>query len=72
MIGEMTYKITVTLEEAIVIRSLLDTLADCLIELGNDDYVDIMREIAECGNDPDIDGVELEYVKEETSDDPSN
>ena len=50
MIGEMTYKITVTLEEAIVIRSLLDTLADCLIELGNDDYVDIMREIAECGN----------------------
>lgn len=69
MSGETTYKITVTLEEAIVIRDLLDTLADCPIALGNDDYVSIMREIAECGNDPDIDGVELEYVKEETSDD---
>lgn len=72
MSGETTYKITVTLEEAIVIRDLLDTLADCPIELGNDDYVNIMREIAECGNDPDIDGVELEYVKEETSNDQSN
>lgn len=72
MSGEMTYKITVTLEEAIVIRSLLDTLADCPIELGNDDYVVIMHEIAKCGNDPDIDGVELEYVKEETSNDQSN
>lgn len=72
MSGEMTYKITVTLEEAIIIRSLLDTLADCPIELGNDDYVDIMHEIAKCGNDPDIDGVELEYVKEETSNDQSN
>ena len=72
MSGETTYKITVTLEEAIVIRGLLDTLADCPIELGNDDYVDIMHEIAKCGNDLDIDGVELEYVKEETSDDPSN
>ena len=69
MSGETTYKITVTLEEAILIRDLLDTLADCPIALGNDDYVSIMREIAECGNDPDIDGVELEYVKEETSDD---
>ena len=72
MSGEMTYKITVILEEAIIIRSLLDTLADCPIELGNDDYVDIMHEIAKCGNDPDIDGVELEYVKEETSNDQSN
>ena len=33
MSGETTYKITVTLEEAIVIRSLLDTLADCPTEL---------------------------------------
>lgn len=72
MSGETTYKITVTLEEAIVIRSLLDTLESCPIELGNNDYVSIMREIAECGNDPDIDGVELEYVKEETSNDQSN
>lgn len=65
MSGETTYKITVTFEEAIVMKDLLDTLADCPIELGNDDYVSIMREIAECGNDPYIDGVELEYVKEE-------
>lgn len=72
MSGETAYKITVTLEEAITIRNLLDTLADCPIELGNDGYVSIMREIAECGNDPDIDGVELEYVKEETSNDQSN
>lgn len=68
MRGETTYKITVTLEEAIVIRSLLDTLADCPIELGNDDYVDIMYEIAKCGHDLDIDGVELEYVKEDKND----
>lgn len=35
-------------------------------------WVDKMHEIAKCGNDPDIDGVELEYVKEETSNDQSN
>lgn len=46
MIGETTYKITVSRADSDVIKNLVDILENCPMGLNNDDYVEIMKTIA--------------------------
>lgn len=61
MSSDLTCTITVTHEEANVVRELLRFLDSAPIDLSEDDYIEVFREIASCGNDIDIDGLVLNY-----------
>ena len=56
MSGETIYNLKIEYEEAITIKSLLDILDDCPIQLTNDDYVSIFRAIGY--RDNDVEGIE--------------
>lgn len=57
MIGETTYKITVSRADSDVIKNLVDILENCPMGLNNDDYVEIMKTIAYHNYETDIEGV---------------
>lgn len=59
MIGETTYKITVSRADSDVIKNLVDILENCPMGLNNDDYVEIMKTIAYHNYETDIEGVEF-------------
>ena len=64
MIGETTYKITVSRADSDVIKNLVDILENCPMGLNNDDYVEIMKTIAYHNYETDIEGVEIEYEED--------
>ena len=53
MCGTTIYELTITEKEAEVIKNLMETLATCPFELNDDDYMDILNEIAAHTNDLD-------------------
>lgn len=57
MIGETTYKITVSRADSDVIKNLVDILENCPMGLNNDDYVEIMKTIAYHNYETDIDDI---------------
>lgn len=61
MSSDLTCTITVTHEEANVVHELLRFLDSAPIDLSEDDYIEVFREIASRGNDIDIDGLVLNY-----------
>lgn len=61
MSSDLIYTITVSHKEADVIHELLRILDSSPLNMSNDDYIDVFREIASCGNDIDIDGLALNY-----------
>lgn len=66
MCGTTIYELTVTEKEAEVIKNLMETLATCLFDLINDDYTDILNEIAAHTSDLDeIAGNVISIIYEE-------
>lgn len=67
MSGETNYNIVVTQNDVCVIRSFLQTLMDCPFPLTDDDFVSVMRNIADGDSDTesDVDGITIEYSEEE-------
>ena len=61
MSSDLNYTITVSHEEANVVHELLRLLDSAPIDLSEDDYIEVFREIASCGNDVDIEGLVLNY-----------
>lgn len=68
MISNTNVVIRISNREAKVISELLNILEACPIELSNDDYVDIIRAIAQGCEDTDIDrygdSLVIEYEEE--------
>ena len=66
MCGTTIYELTVTENEAEVIKNLMETLATCPFDLIGDDYMDILNEIAAHTNDLDeIAGNVISIIYEE-------
>lgn len=62
MNGKTKYIIRVSNEERQTISELLDMLDACPIDLSNQNYIEIIREIANGGTDTgDIEWVEIQY-----------
>ena len=58
MYSDTIYEITVNDSERAVIEDILD---NCPIDLGNCDYVDIFRSIANKSSNVDADGIKILY-----------
>ena len=56
MSGETIYNLKIEHSEVMTVKSLLDILDDCSIQLTNDDYISIFRAISSC--DHDVEGIE--------------
>lgn len=63
MLGETNYCIKINKNDVFIINNLVETLDACPISLTNNDYVDIIRAIADRSDDIDIDNIQLIYEK---------
>mgnify|MGYP004438222449 CR=1 FL=1 len=61
MYSDTIYEITVNDSERAVIEDILNILDNCPIDLGNCDYVDIFRSIANKSSNVDADGIKILY-----------
>lgn len=61
--AETIYKITVSSKEVETISTLINMLDDCPIDLTNDDYIEIIRGIANEDQDIDVKGIQLSFVE---------
>lgn len=55
------YNIELNKREVDTIRTLMDMLDNCPIDLSNDNYVEIFKSIANEDSDVDIDGIQLSF-----------
>ena len=61
MYSDTIYEITVNDSERAVIEDVLNILDNCPIDLGNCDYVDIFRSIANKSSNVDVDSIKIIY-----------
>lgn len=55
------YNIELNKREVDTIRTLMDMLDNCPIDLSNDNYVEIFKSIVNEDSDVDIDGIQLSF-----------
>ena len=55
------YNIELNNKDVETIRTLMDMLDNCPIDLSNDNYVEIFKSIANEDSDVDVDGIQLSF-----------
>ena len=69
MQGTTNFILSVTNEEAEVIRDFLETTRECPIELSSDNIFTLLEDISNGRTEPDIEGVTIEYESQDPSGD---
>ena len=67
VVGTVSYEIEVSTTDRAVMKELVEVLEACPLDLSNDDYVDILKEIANHSNDPGNSDVLIKYLDDEES-----
>lgn len=65
MTGTALYEIEVSSTDWAVVKELVEVLEACPLDLSNDDYVDILKEIANHSNDPENSDIWIKYLDDD-------